>query len=549
MQGSRIRILPDVVFFPTQVLLSPWLPGSKTCPTKSKLLVQAPLDTLLFSARTRVARFFLDRKQHWELLLLLLLVAAAFLVRIWGISRAHYWDEMVYLQNAQVICCGKTNYSELDFRPPLISLLYAGVFLLWRHIYAACIVAAFLNALGPLFLYLGGRLALGRLPAAIAALLLAFSPFFVGVFPDGFASDDTGNSLLTDSPALTLLLLAFWLLLRALDCEGTLRFAWAGLVLALSILMRFGTLPSVAMLFLLPVAAKQRWKALIACGAGLLAGLAPYLLWSRLAFGGFFSTLHEGWTHVEGPEESIFFYLRNSATIFTLVAVLGLGVTAASGLWRLVRAFPARHRPAAWAANLSPLVLQVFLWLWLLTELVFFSVMPHKEPRYILPLAPPFLLLAGCGLALLCALPRAPFRSGSFRRVGALLVATSLVLTFLPLRERFHSPFIHPDKPEEMLASQFLQSGLPSGTILYMNFNYPAFAFYTDYPIHELPAVGPALYNDIEQIPPGGILIVYRKTEEVWEPDIAWVNANPKFQRLRDFSTFVIYRRVAEAAP
>ena len=290
-----------------------------------------------------------------EFFLLFLLVAAAFLVRIWGISKAHFWDEMVYLQNAQVICCGKTNYSELDFRPPLISLIYAGVFLLWRHIYAACIVAAFLNALGPLFLYLAGRLSVGRLPAAIAALLLAFSPFFVGVFPDGFASDDTGNSLLTDSPALTLLLLAFWLLLRALDRQSTPRFAWAGLVLALSILMRFGTLPSVGMLFLLPLAAKRRWKALIACGAGLLVGLAPYLLWSRLRFGAFFFTLHAGWTHVEGPVESIFFYLRNSAAIFTPVAVFGLVVTASSWLRRPFGAFPSRPRlAAAFPSHLSP---------------------------------------------------------------------------------------------------------------------------------------------------------------------------------------------------
>ena len=193
-----------------------------------------------------------------EFFLLLLLVAAAFLVRIWGISKTHFWDEMVYLQNAQVICCGKINYSELDYRPPLLSLIYAGVFLFWHSIYAACIVTAFLNALGPVFLYLAGRLLVGRLPAAIAALLLAFSPFFVGIFPYGFASDDTGNSLLTDSPALTLVLLAFWLLLRALDRQSIPRFAWAGLALALSILMRFGSLPSVGMLFLLSLAAKRR---------------------------------------------------------------------------------------------------------------------------------------------------------------------------------------------------------------------------------------------------------------------------------------------------
>jgi 4-amino-4-deoxy-L-arabinose transferase-like glycosyltransferase len=486
-----------------------------------------------------VAQFFPNREDRLESFLLFLLVAAAFLVRIWGISKAHYWDEMVYLQNAQVICCGKTNYSELDFRPPLISLIYAGAFLIWRHIYAACIVAAFLNALGPLFLYLAGRLSVGRLAAAIAALLLAFSPFFVGVLPDGFASDDTGNSLLTDSPALTLLLLAFWLLLRALHHQTSPRFAWAGLVLTLSILMRFGTLPSVCVLLLLPLSAKRPWMALIACGAGLVAGLAPYLLWSRLSFGAFFFTLHAGWTHVEGPVESFFFYLRNSATIFTPVVVFGLAVTASSWLWRPFGAVPSRPRLPA---NLSPVVCQAFLWLWLLTEFVFFSAVPHKEPRYVLPLAPPFLLLAGSGLTLFCTLPRKPFRTA-----GAMLVAALLAFTFVPLQERFRSPFINADNPEEMLASQFLQTRLPPQTTLYMNFNYPAFAFYTSYAIHELPAVGPALYNQIEQIPPDGVLIAYRKTEEVWEPDIEWVNANPKFQRLRDFSTFVIYRRVSEA--
>jgi 4-amino-4-deoxy-L-arabinose transferase-like glycosyltransferase len=477
-----------------------------------------------------------------ESLLLFLLVAAAFLVRIWGISKAHFWDEMVYLQNAQVICCGKINYSELDFRPPLISLIYAGVFLLWHHIYAACIVTAFLNALGPVFLYLAGRLSVGRLPAAIAALLLAFSPFFVGIFPDGFASDDTGNSLLTDSPALTLVLLAFWLLLRALDRQSTPRFAWAGLALALSILMRFGTLPIVGLLFFLPLTAKRRWKALISCGIGLLVGLAPYLLWSRLSFGAFFFTLHAGWTHAEESKEPIFFYLRNSAVIFTPVVLFGIVMTATSWLWRF-GTIPSRPRlPAAFPSNLSPLVLQAFLWMWLLMGFVFFSAMSHKEPRYILPLAPPFLLLAGSGLALFCDLFSRPFRP-----VGAMLVAAFLVFIFLPLRERFSRPFVDPGTPVEMLASQFLQTSLPPGTILYMSFNYPAFAFYTSYRIHELSAVGPPLYNDIEQIPPGGVLIVYHKTDEVWEPDIEWVDANPKFQRMRDFSTFVIYRRLAEA--
>ncbi len=114
---------------------------------------------------------------------------------------------------------------------------------------------------------------------------------------------------------------------------------------------------------------------------------------------------------------------------------------------------------------------------------------------------------------------------------------------------RFSEPFVNGDVPDEMLASQFLQTAVPPGTMLYMNFNYPAFAYYTDLKIHEMGGIfGPALYDTIQQIPPGALLVVYRKTDEVWEPGIDWVDANPRFQRMREFSTLVLYRRLAESA-
>src|SRR5690348_17204992 len=187
----------------------------------------------------------LRNSRHQQLILefafVALLVGAAFVLRVWPLSKAHFWDETVYLQNAEVICCGKTNYSELDSRPPLLSLLFAGAFLLWHSPYAASVVTAALNALGPLFLYLGGRRVVGKSGAALAALLLAFSPFFV----------NTGNSILTDSPAVTLIIVAFWALMKAADDERPYLYLAAGLVSALAILMRFASLPTVALMALL----------------------------------------------------------------------------------------------------------------------------------------------------------------------------------------------------------------------------------------------------------------------------------------------------------
>src|SRR5260370_9286716 len=85
------------------------------------------------------------RQLFLECAFVFLLIAAAFVLRLWPLSRTHFWDETVYLQNAEVICCGKANYSELDSRPPLLSLIFASVFLLWHPGYAASISTAFLN--------------------------------------------------------------------------------------------------------------------------------------------------------------------------------------------------------------------------------------------------------------------------------------------------------------------------------------------------------------------------------------------------------------------
>src|SRR5260370_13301641 len=257
------------------------------------------------------------RKFVVESAFVILLVAAAFIVRLWPMSPAHFWDEAVYLQNAEVICCGKTNYSELSSRPPPLSLVFAGVLLVWTNVYPASLLTAFLNALGPLFLYFRGRMAKGRAAAAIASLLLAFSPFFVGAFPAWFVSDDTGNSLLSDSPALTLILLSFWLLLRALRKPTDLRFASAGFALALVVLMRFASLPSVAVLSLLMLFANRWWRAALACGIGFTTGFAPYLCWSRLRYGGFLTTLRHGWGKLTGPRGSTLLFLKNVCILFS----------------------------------------------------------------------------------------------------------------------------------------------------------------------------------------------------------------------------------------
>jgi 4-amino-4-deoxy-L-arabinose transferase-like glycosyltransferase len=469
-----------------------------------------------------------------EAAFLLLLVAAAFLVRVWAISEVHFWDETVYLQNAEVICCGKANYSELGSRPPLLSLIFAAVFLLWHHVYAACIVTALLNALGPALLYVSGRMIAGRTAAAIASLLLAFSPFFVGVFPAGFVSDNTGNSLLSDSPALTLILLAFWLFLRALRKQTGLRFACAGFVLALAVLMRFASLSSAGVLALLVLAADRWCVAALACGAGSAVGIGPYLCWSRFRYGGFLTTLSDGWGHFDGPAESPLFYLKNFGAIFSWITLAGLALWIGRWAWEN---WTQKKRDEKGSRRL-----EAFLWLWAATLLLFFSALHHKEPRYVMPLAPPLFLLAGIGLSVVLEI-----RQTAARFAGIVLLAGALAYTFLPVRERFTLPFIDDEVSVEMEVSDFLNHSVPPATVLYSNYNYPVFGYLTNLRVVPLFGTGADLRETLNRLPEDGILIAYKANNDIADPRLDWLDSNPHFRRFREFSSLVLYEFHASA--
>ena len=478
-----------------------------------------------------------QRKTRWETILewafIVAVVLAAFTVRVWGMSKVHFWDEAVYLQNAEVICCGKHNYSELDSRAPLLSLLFAALFLVWHNIYVAVIATALLNAVGPALLYFSGRMIVGRIPAAIASLLLAFLPFFVGVFPDGFDTDNTGNSLLSDSPALTLLLLGFLLLLFALRRQAFWRFATVGFVFALTALMRFAALSTIGILSLLIFFADRRCRAFLASAFGFLVGFVPYLCWSRLRYGSFLETMRRGWTYYQGERQSPLFYAANFGTIFGWITLAGLLMCTAHWLWR-------RRSPVVTGERTDatlPSGMEWFLWVWAILALVVFFALPHQEPRYVMPAAPPMFLLAGSGMSVLIAT-----RDVAGRRIGAALLTGALVLSFLPDMKRFKFPFINNAAiSEEMQVAQYLNSTFPSHTVLYSNFNYPLFGYYTNLHVKELPEAGSRLYDALDHLAEDGILVVYSKAEIDPDPNPEWLRKNQHFRILRKFSNLVVY--------
>jgi hypothetical protein len=285
-------------------------------------------------------------------------------------------------------------------------------------------------------------------------------------------------------------------------------------------------------------AAGRWWSAALACGTGFAAGIVPYLSWSRFRYGGFLTTFRRGWGNFEGPAESPLFYVRNFGTIFSWITLAGLALWIVRWAWQKwsIKKDDRLGTTFGTTEGKRKRRLEAFLWLWAATLLVFFSVLHHKEPRYAIPLAPPLFLLAGSGLSVLLQ-----GRRTAARVAGTALLVGALAYTFLPVRERFAEDFVDDEVSQDMKVSDFLIHNLPPATVLYSNFNYPVFAWYTNLPVQRLPESGPDLYDALTQLPGDGILIAYKPSDEVVDPHLDWLDANPHFRRFREFPALVLY--------
>jgi hypothetical protein len=135
------------------------------------------------------------------------------------------------------------------------------------------------------------------------------------------------------------------------------------------------------------------------------------------------------------------------------------------------------------------------------------------------------------------------------RVAGTVLLVGALTYTFLPVRERLESPIVDDEVSKEMQVSDFLNHSVSPATVLYSNFNYPVFAYYTNLRVHRLPESGSALYDELNRLPGDGILIACRENDVIADPRLEWLDSNPHFRRFREFPSLVLYEYRASALP
>lgn len=476
-------------------------------------------------------------------------LALALLLRVVPLTYAHFWDETVYLQHAMVLVDGRANYDEFEYRPPLLPFLYAVGFLAWNHIYAANVVQGLFTTLAVLFGFLHVRDAFGRVPAWYAAAQLAFMPYLV----------NASHDLLTDAPALTLMLAAMW----AFEKPGTRFLLLSGALYALAIQTRFTSMFLVVYFLLQAIVVHRKPGQLGWWAAAAAAAIAPYLVWARWNFGSFFHPFVRGrqmvteWT----PLVPAAFYWEALGTVFPSIvwplAALGL-------LGPLVRAFAERRSAGigpSVATDVAPaeaLRRELVLLVWGFAFMAYMLSIPHKEARYLLPLVIPVVILAGVGLAEITHWIAS--QSRGVRAAGLLLLAGVAVVQYGSPLQRLTEPWADPSRVEPwvgrstweavQIGSYLKRISTPADTV-YAVHNFPVLAFYSERKTVSLLPIQENFeqtWRDVMREPgyfvaydPAGIIETHAKNPG-FKPDRDFLDAHPEFRPVQTFAHVTVYR-------
>jgi hypothetical protein len=420
----------------------------------------------------------------------------------------------------------------------LLPAIYAAGFAVWDHIFVANIVQGLFTTLAVLFAFVYARQAFDTTTALCAAFLLAFSPYFV----------ETSHELLTDMPAVALMLAAMWLF----DKPGT-RFALlAGVIYALAVQTRFTSLFLVVYFALDTIASPRKlWRAAWLSLGGALT-IIPYLIWLRWNYGSFFypfalaRRIVTEWT---APVPARF-YLDALPEIFppSLWLAFAVGVLALVAR-SFVRPQSERTDPAVALRDIADVTRrQVVLLLWGASFLAYMLTIPHKEVRYLLPLAIPVVLIGAAGAAALLrwlARQALPVRVGGFL-LGALL----LIADDAPSFEKLASPWLDRRKSEDVQIAEYLRDGSKPSDTIYAAHNFPVLAFYSGRDTVSLLPIQEDFDQDWRELMTRPGFLVYFPPRAIIEthalhplkPDAAFLDSHPDFTAIRTFPSATVYR-------
>lgn len=464
----------------------------------------------------------------------------ALLLRTVPLSYSHFWDETVFLQNARVILDGRDNYDELDYRPPLLPLLYAFGFAIWDHVYAANLVQGIVSTLTVVFVFLLVRPLFGVAAAVFSALLFAFTPYYVGA----------SHQLLTDAPAVTLLLAAMWLF----DKHGARYACCAGVIFALAIQTRFTALFLLLYFMLEAVFSPRKTRQLTLLLVATVAAMTPYLIWAELRLGSFyfpFAHARRIVTEWTAPVPAGFYWDALLQVFpFSLWFFFAAGILLPVARWALRP--HSGERLLSWRAMITlsdAHKRRTVLLLWGALFLLYMLSIPHKEVRYLLPLGIPVMIVAALGLSEIfhwCKRQAIPLQWA-----GLLLGISVAAVDYAPSLQKLTQPWLDPTLAEPVQIGHYLREISTPADTVYAAHNFPVFAYYSQrrtVSLLEIQGDFDNAWRGVMNRP--GFLVYYlpsgiqetHSTFSTSKPDREFLDTTPEFRLLRVFSEALVYR-------
>ena len=407
------------------------------------------------------------RLHRISLVVLLVTFILAFFLRTFPLTFSHYWDEAVYLQNAKVISEGRTNYSELSYRPPMLSVFFAAGFLLWDNVYVANIVEGLLTSLVVLFSYLLVRSIWGEVTAIVVAVLFAFSPYIV----------EQSHQLMSDFPAVSLMTASLLLFTRGRKSS----FFFSGVLYSLSVLTRFTSIFLLVYFALFVIVFRKNIKILVPFFLGAVLCMLPFLAWAQYNYGSFlFPFVHARrviteWSGYIPP--SVFFH--GIREIFPLIVSVGLIAGIVKIVVSLSRQLARSDRTLL--ERLSglddTLRHELLLLSWGSLFFIYMLTIPHKETRYLAPLVIPVLVLSAAGVVYMYKTLRE--RSKFILATVVVVLIALAVRDFYPLYQRLEAPLVDDSVYGSVAIAQYLEEISGPGDTIYAVTNFPVLAFYS----------------------------------------------------------------------
>lgn len=439
------------------------------------------------------------------LILLFLFLTGAFL-RVFPVRKGvRDWDETVYLQDGKVLAGqNSSDYTELDFRPPMIPMLVGAVFFLGGGVLTAQLVISIISSLAIVGTFLLVSEVFSDAEGVIAAIIVLLSSEHVHL----------SHYIMVDSVLPVLWSFTAYFLYRGIN-EGKKSFLGiSGFLTGLSILTKFTSLVLIplSVVLYLYISDRYSWDDFLCFVTALSLPLLPYFAWNYASFGNPLHVFLQGFK-LSGATDNFLTYFKGFGKLIP-ISLIFLSVITVYDKDRMDK---------------HTFLLGFFFTLFLPLQFI----VGNKELRFLLPVLPFASGIVARSLKML---------SGGKKVIYALLLVmvvvvsgNSLITNSDHVKTLRNGVYETRGTSSIHEASKWIGNNTEKTSLVYTNFEWPLIAYYSGRNLDLLPVVRRFEENYIKYMSGKGY-VVYQSYSPYEDFSLKFLKENEDFVLNKTFS-------------